>query len=410
MGTPEKHALLSASAAHRWMKCTAAPLYEEQFPAGTSEYAREGTLAHSICELLARKRFTPISTRKFNSDLKKLQADPLYKPEMMNTAETYVGFLVEVCQRYDGPPHINMEVKVDLSDYVPDGFGTCDCIIIGGSILHITDYKHGQGVVVDAKENPQMMLYALGALKRYLPIFGDTITDVSMAIVQPRITLEVKEWCISVKELLAWGENTVKPIAEKAFNGRGEFCAGEHCKFCRGRDVCPERAKMNTALEDFKDFVTPNKAANPLDPAARKILGLPPVLTDEEVGDLLTRGACLVEWYEDLKAYALQAILEGKQIPGYKVVEGRSTRAFRDTDAALEKLMQSGFDRAAVYDYKPKTLAQLEKLIGPKKFAELVGDQIVKPRGKPTLAEASDARIEYNPAAADFAEVAKDER
>lgn len=408
MATPEKHALLSASAAHRWMKCTAAPLYEAQFPSETSEYALEGTLAHSVCELFARKRFTVMSTRKYNSELKKLQENPLFKPEMLATAETYLNYLREVYERYDGAPHVNVEVRVDLTDYVPDGFGTCDCIIIGGDTLHITDYKHGQGVVVDAEDNPQMMLYALGALKRYMPVFGDKIKNVSMAIVQPRITQDVKESRLSVDELLAWGENVVKPLAQKAYSGSGEFCAGAHCKFCRGRAVCPARAKLNTAVEEFKDCVTPDKAKDPLDPDSRKMLGLPPVLTDAEVGDLLTRGAGLVEWYENLREYALQAILSGKTIPGYKVVEGKSIRAFRDTDAALQTLLDSGVEKALIYDYKPKTLAQLEKVVGLKRFAELVGDQVVKPQGKPTLAGADDPRAVYSPAAVDFAGVKQD--
>ena len=280
--------------------------------------------------------------------------------------------------------------------------------ISGGDTLHITDYKHGQGVVVEAEGNPQMMLYALGALKRYTPVFGDKIKRVSMAIVQPRVTQDVKECEMTVDELLAWGENVVKPAAQKAFNGEGEFCAGAHCKFCRGRDVCPARAKLNTALEDFKDCITPDKAQNPLDPAARKVLGLPPVLTDAEVGDLLTRGANLVEWYEGLRSYALQAILDGKEIPGYKVVEGRSVRAFRDTDAALQKLMDSGFDKAVIYDYEPKTLAQLEKIVGAKRFAELLGDQIVKPKGKATLTDEKDPRAAYSSAVVDFAGVVQD--
>ena len=229
-----------------------------------------------------------------------------------------------------------------------------------------------------------------------------------MAIVQPRVTQDVKECEMTVDELLAWGENVVKPAAQKAFNGEGEFCAGAHCKFCRGRDVCPARAKLNIALEDFKDCITPDKAQNPLDPAARKVLGLPPVLTDAEVGDLLTRGANLVEWYEGLRSYALQAILDGKEIPGYKVVEGRSVRAFRDTDAALQKLMDSGFDKAIIYDYEPKTLAQLEKIVGAKRFAELLGDQIVKLKGKATLTDEKDPRAAYSSAVVDFAGVVQD--
>ena len=161
-------------------------------------------------------------------------------------------------------------------------------------------------------------------------------------------------------------------------------------------------------MEDFKDCITPDKAQNPLDPAARKVLGLPPVLTYAEVGDLLTRGANLVEWYEGLRSYALQAILDGKEIPGYKVVEGRSVRAFRDTDAALQKLMDSGFDKAVIYDYEPKTLAQLEKIVGAKRFAELLGDQIVKPKGKATLTDEKDPRAAYSSAVVDFAGVVQD--
>lgn len=408
MATPSSHALLSASASHRWLVCTAAPRFEADFPAQTSKYAEEGTLAHSICELFARRKFTDLSTRKYNSELKKLQAHPMYNPEMLTTAEFYVAYLYEKCMSYEVMPHISFEVRVDLTEVIPDGYGTCDCCIIGGDTLHITDYKHGAGVPVDTNNNSQMMLYAYGALKRYSMIYGDTIKHVSMAIVQPRITQDVKEASMPVDALVKWAEGYVKPIAHVAYEGKGEFVAGDHCKFCRGKEQCPMRAKVNTALEDFKDCIFPDQAQNPLDPAARAMLGLPKVLTDEEVGDLLTRGKHLTEWYEDLQAYALRAILAGKTIPGYKVVEGRSARAFRDTDAALQALMDSGIDKAVIYDYKPKTLAQLEKIVGAKDFARLVGDQVYKPEGKPTLAVASDSRAPYNSATSDFAGVQDD--
>ena len=175
MPTPRQHALLSASSAHRWLACTAAPHFEENFPDGTSSYAEEGTLAHAICELYARKKFTVLSTRKFNSELKKLQARPLYSDEMLRTAEAYVDYLTEKAMQYATPPHVAMEVKVDLTAYVPDGFGTCDCIMIGGDTLHITDYKHGKGVPVSAENNPQMRLYALGALKLYGPMIRNDL-------------------------------------------------------------------------------------------------------------------------------------------------------------------------------------------------------------------------------------------
>lgn len=180
MPTPKKHALLSASGAHRWLACTAAPHFEENFPDSTSPYAEEGTLAHAICELYARKKFTVMSTRKFNSELKKLQANPIYAEEMLRTAEAYVGYLTEKAMQYDFAPHVALEVKVNLTDYIPEGFGTCDCIMIGGDTLHITDYKHGKGVKVSAVDNPQMQLYALGALRLYKPVYGDRIKRVSM--------------------------------------------------------------------------------------------------------------------------------------------------------------------------------------------------------------------------------------
>lgn len=406
MASPATHALLSASAAHRWLVCTAAPQYEATFPdSGGTDYTREGTLAHSVCELCAQRKFFGLSTRKYNSDLKKLQASPYYKPEMLETADFYVSYLYEKCMTYAEMPHVSFEVRVDLSDIIPDGFGTCDCTIIGGDTLHITDYKHGQGVVVEAAENPQMMLYAYGALKRYMPIYGDSIKHVSMAIVQPRVTYEVKEYALTVTELIAWGQEFVKPRAQLAHEGKGEFVAGDHCRFCRGKEVCPMRAKQNTALEDFAGCVLPNKAENPLDPAARKILGLPPILTNAEIGDLLTRGKNLVSWYEDLQSCALQIVLNGGLIPGYKAVEGKSNRAFRDAEAAMATLVESGVDKDSMYDVKPKTLAQLEKLVGAKRFAELVGDQVFKPVGKPTLAVESDVRPVYSSASSDFAEV-----
>ena len=193
MPTPRQHALLSASSAHRWLACTAAPHFEESFPDGTSSYAEEGTLAHAICELYARKKFTVLSTRKFNSELKKLQARPLYSDEMLRTAEAYVDYLTEKAMQYATSPHVAMEVKVDLTAYIPDGFGTCDCIMIGGDTLHITDYKHGKGVPVSAENNPQMRLYALGALRLYGPIYGDQIKRVSMGICQPRLSQEASE-------------------------------------------------------------------------------------------------------------------------------------------------------------------------------------------------------------------------
>lgn len=408
MPTPNAHALLSASSAHRWLKCTAAPLFEQNFPSGTSEYAEEGTLAHSVCELYARKKFTVMSTRKFNSELKKLRERPLFSEEMIRTAETYVEYLTEKAMGYTSTPHVAFEVRVDLSEYIPEGFGTCDCVMIGDDTLHITDYKHGKGVPVSALDNSQMRFYALGALKLYRPIFGDTIKKVSMGICQPRLSDTASEDALTAEALLAWGES-VKPIAREAHDGPGTFCPGDHCRFCRGKAQCRARAEQNSAFADFKDCVPagkvpPEQASLPAE--ARAVLGLPPVLTDAEIGELLIKAESLVQWYKDLQSYATEALLAGKEIPGWKIVAGKSNRAFKDTDAAIKAVIALGYDEAMLYERKPKTLTEIESLLGKKKFAEALADHVTKPLGKPTLAPASDKREPYNTAAADFAGVA----
>lgn len=390
---PDKHAVLSASSAHRWLVCTAAPRYEEQFPAETSVYAQEGTLAHSICELMARKRFTPMSKSGYDAELEKLKADPLFLPEMLTTAEFYVNFLTEKANTYDSKPYVALEVVVDYAEWVPEGFGTCDCVMIGGDTLRITDYKHGKGEVVSAVGNPQMRLYALGALRKYRPLYGDAIQNVAMAIVQPRVTEDCSEEVISVKDLLDWGES-IKPVAMQAFSGMGTFNpTPQACRFCRGRAVCKARAAVNTALEEFRDCVLPGKPAD----------GVHNALSYEEVGELLTRGAGLVQWYEDLKAFALESLLDGKLVPGFKVVAGRSNRVFKDQPAAFEVLKAAGYDEAVLYERKPLSLSEVEKLVGKKAFADLLGAQVDKPVGKPTLVPESDKREPYSGAKADFA-------
>ena len=392
---PEKHALLSASSASRWLKCTAAPRFEEHLPERTSEYAEEGRLAHSICELKTLKKFTVMTSRTYTTRLNKLKKDPLYSEEMDKTSDLYIEHLTEQAMLYDSTPTVVAEVQVDFGEYVPEGFGTCDNVMIGGDTLSITDYKHGKGVPVSAVGNPQMRLYALGALKRYAPVFCDAIKKVRMSIDQPRLDSYTTD-TITVEELLAWGES-IKPIAQKAFSGLGEFVPGDHCRFCRGKAQCRARANTHTALEDFKDCVLPDKPA-PDD--------LTRTLTDAEIGDLLIRGQQLVQWYKDLEDYATKALLDGKPIEGWKLVAGRSNRTFTDQDAAIKAVIAAGYDEALVYDRKPKTLSELEKLMGKSEFADKIGSYVIKPPGKPTLAPATDKREAYNPAAADFAGIA----
>lgn len=412
MPTPNKHALLSASSAHRWLACTAAPRFEENFPDGSSTYAEEGTLAHEICELYAKKKFTVMTNRKFNAELKKHQAKPLYQPEMLKTAEAYVEYLTEKAMSYQATPYVATEVKVDLTDYIPDGFGTCDCVMIGGDTLHITDYKHGKGVPVSAVENPQMRLYALGALKLFSAVYGDAIKNVSMGICQPRLSEAASEDAMTTDELLAWGES-IKPTAREAYDGPGKFCPGDHCRFCKGKAQCGARAEHFMEFAEFAnaDIAGRLTAAEAEEREKAVLLGasLPPLLSDKDVGDLLTKAEGLATWYKDLQDYATSALLGGGEIPGYKLVEGRSNRAFRDVDEAIQALINAGYDEAVIYDRKPKTLSELEKLMGKKAFAELLSDQIVKPRGKPTLVKASDKREAYNLGAAEFDEKGGDE-
>lgn len=400
---PDKHAILSPSAAHRWLHCTPAPRVEAEFPETTSEYAEEGRLAHSVCELAVKKKFTVMNNRTYNSRLKKLKADPKWDDEMLSTAAAYVEHLTEHAMRFEHAPYVALEVQVDITDYAPEAFGTCDCVMIGGDELIITDYKHGKGVPISAQDNPQMLLYALGALKLYRPIYGDMIRRISTYIDQPRLG-SYDGTSMTVEELLAWGES-IKPKAAAAFMGTGEFAPGEWCRFCRAKAKCRARADQNTALEDFKDCI-PLGRSIPMQ-AEYDATGFKPsnCLTDEEIGALLVRAEGLVAWYNDLKEYALAACLNGKTIPGWKAVEGRSTRAWTDQDAALEALMAGGVEEAIIYDRVPKTLAQLEKVIGKQRFGELVGGMITKSPGKPALATENDKRPAYNGAAADFSEV-----
>lgn len=391
---PRKHALLSASSASRWLNCTASPRFEENLPERVSEDAQKGTLAHAIAELKVLKKFTIMTNRAYTTKLNKLKKDPFYDPEMDKTTDLYVEHLVERAMTYPSVPTVAAEVSVDFSEYVPDGFGTCDCVMIGGDTLSIIDYKHGKGVAVSAEGNSQMRLYALGALKRYASVFGDAIQQVHMSIDQPRLDSYTTD-TITVEELKSWGES-IKPIAQKAFSGLGEFVPGKHCHFCRGKAQCRARANVNTALEDFKDCV-PQGAATPEQLAAGKKL-----LSDQEIGDLLIRGKHLIQWYKDLEDYATKALLEGKAIEGWKLVEGRSNRTFTDQDAALQAVIAAGYDEALVYERKPKSLSELERLMGKAEFKEKLGDFVVKPQGKPTLALSTDKREAYSSAAADF--------
>ena len=380
------HALLSPSAAHRWLNCTKAPRLEATLPVKTSSYAEEGTLAHSVCEITAKKHFKKITAAEYANSLKELKTHELWNNEMLSTAEAYTEHLAEKAMTFSGEPYTAFEVLVDISNYAPEAFGRCDCIMFGYDTLIITDYKHGKGVSVSAKENPQMMLYALGALNLYQPIFGNAIKKINICIDQPRID-NYDNWECTKEDLLAWGES-IKSTAEMAFKGLGSYNVGAWCRFCRANGICKAQAeKQITAFDDFKTQQD--------------------LMTVEEIGAALKKGESLVSWYESLQKVALEKLLNGEEIPDYKVVEGRSQRAWTNQDEALETLQNAGIEKAIIYDSVPKSLSQLEKLLGVAKFAELVGQFVIKPHGKPTLASAADKRPVFNSAVIDFSTVAK---
>ncbi|MDD2401962.1 MAG: DUF2800 domain-containing protein [Clostridia bacterium] len=364
------HALLGSSSAHRWLNCTPSARLEETIPEVISEYAEEGGLAHEIAELKLRKQFIePMGPRIFSSNLKKLQNRKLYDAEMLIHTETYLDYVSSIVHGFNAPPYIAIEKKLDYGTYAPEGFGTGDCIIIGGNTLHVIDFKYGKGVPVSAEENPQMKLYALGAYTAYSILYP--IETIKMAIVQPRKDT-VSEYEISINDLLAWGES-IKPIAQKAFNGEGEFVPGDHCRFCHAKSLCRARSEFHTALEDCH-------------------MMKPPLISNDEVGEILVRAQNLAGWVKDLEEYALSECLKGVEIPNWKAVEGRSKRQFTDQDEAFKVLIANDIKKAMLYTREPLTLAATEKLLGKARFRELLAEYVNTPPGKPTLAPISDKR------------------
>lgn len=381
------HAILSASGAHKWMNCPPSARLEEHIPNTSSEYAKEGTLAHELGELTLKKELGLITSRKFNSEFKKIKADKLYTEDMPDYVGTYVDTCLEkVAEAKVKTPDavFAIEQRLDFSQYVPQGFGTGDFVVIADGTIEVCDLKYGKGVPVSAEFNPQMMLYALGALAEYEFLYD--IQNVRMTIIQPRLD-SISSFEMTIDELTEWGEYNVKPLAELAFKGEGEFKAGEHCGFCRVNSTCRARADKNMELAQY-DFQTP------------------PTLDNNDVAFILSRVDELVKWASDVKEFALDQALKGEEFDGFKLVEGRSNRKYTDADKVAEVLITNSYSEDLIY--KPKELQGLtamEKVVGKKKLLDLVGDYIVKPPGKPTLVPDTDKRPVYNPAKADFTDI-----
>lgn len=378
MSDEKKHALLSASSSHRWLKCTPSARLEEQFEEETSDYAKEGTLAHEIAEFKVNNFiFETLSKRSYNAKLKKFEKEELYNPEMLTHTETYLEYIKGLMLESPIKPFSAIEQTVDYSTYAPEGFGTADFLMIRENTLTIVDFKYGKGVEVSAVENPQMKLYALGAYEQF-KLFYD-IKTVKMAIVQPRID-NISEYELPIMDLLNWGNTVVKPQAEKAFKGEGEFEEGEHCKFCRAKGKC--RYRNETNLQKYED--------------ARNTQ----IISNTELGQVLSKIEGLDTWLKDLKATALKEILQGHKVEGWKAVEGKSNRKIVDIDKAFEIIEAGGIERALLYETSPISLTELEKVVGKKKLGELIGDYIEKPKGAPTLAKESDKRKNYKESSA----------
>ena len=373
---PDVHAKYSPSHAAIWGTCTASLEAEAGIPDKSSAYAAEGTLAHAIAELKVLKKFTPMSLTEYKNRLGKLKADPLYQPEMDGYTDAYIDEITKVCHAFPQKPYVVAEKRLHMEHIVPDCFGTADCVVICGDALHIFDFKYGKGVAVSADHNPQMRLYALGAVLEYALLFGEPKT-VTTHIVQPRLdNFDSEE--MQLAELTGWGAD-LKHKMENALLYGTEFVPGEHCRFCKAKSICRARAESLLTLEEPKSRMERGEA-----------------LTDAEIGDILLRAQTLENWVKGLEEYAQTKLLSGGEIPGWKLVEGRSVRTITDTDKAFGVLTSSGYDSDLLYERKPLGLTALEKLCGKKHLTELIGDYIQKPAGKPTLAPVSDKRKAFS--------------
>lgn len=388
---PDRHALLGPSGASRWLVCTPAPRLEETLPEKPSIFAERGHLAHELAEMKVNRWLDPkgITTRTYNARIKKLKArhfegEDLWEPAMDGNTDAYLDFIKETANALPERPFIAVEQEVDLAEYIPESFGTADCIVIGSGILHVIDYKNGAGVPVSAFENTQMKLYALGAFLKYGLLFE--IHTIRMSIFQPNVSPEPQTWETTTPALLEWADG-IKPAAIKAFNGDGEFVPGEHCRFCRAAPTCRAHAEHMLKAEGFAPM-------------------LPPLISLEEASDILTRTRELAGYITKLEKYILDQCLDGKEVPGWKAVEGRSNRRFTDIDAAFAKARASGIADELLFERKPITLSQLEKTMGKPIFAIQLKEFITKPPGAPTLVPDTDKRpaISKATAAEDFKE------
>lgn len=371
------HALLSASGADRWMNCPPSARLEETEANESSIYAREGAFAHDLAELKVRNHLGEISKVEFKKNLQGLKKNEFYNKELEEYVDSYVDFAIEKINEHK-VGIVFVEKRVDYSCICKEGFGTCDLLILDKDTIEVIDLKFGKGLRVDARDNSQLKLYALGAVDNFNFIFE--AKKVITTIVQPRLD-HISTDELEVEELLAWGEKEVKPKADLAYEGDGEFNPGEHCRFCRVKDRCRARADENMKLAqlDFKDA---------------------PLLTDLEVVRVLEQVDELVKWGKDIEKYAyLEAVNNDKEWPGFKLVEGRRTRRYSSEEKVAEKLLEAGYEEEKIYSKSLLSLTKLEKELGKDEFEEIIGSLIERPPGKLKLVPDDDKRIEVSSSA-----------
>lgn len=360
---PEVHATLSASGAHRWLNCTASPSLEAGLPSTAGEAAAEGTRAHSMAEAKLRARLTGETYTGESSG------------EMGEATDAYVDLVTTIATGLS-PADVAVEQRVDFDHLVPGGFGTADCVILSDKVLHIVDLKYGMGVRVEAEGNPQLRLYALGALAEFGILYD--FETVRMTIFQPRLdstsTAEMTR-----AELEEWGETVVAPAARAADAGQGEFRPGEWCRWCKAKAICRARAEENLAL-------------------ARLEFAPAPTLEPEEVASVVEQAGRLASWAKDVESWAKDRLKEGTEMPGLKLIAGRGRRSFTDADRVATVASEAGY---TTHEMRLLPLTSIEKQMGKKTFAELLGDLVTKTEGEPQLVAASDPRPAWTPVTAE---------
>lgn len=371
------HALLSPSSSHRWMNCTPSARLEENIPSTGSAASEEGTVAHELAEHAIRKylagEYTPLLDELPVPD--EIRNNKYYSSEMEHYVTDYVCYVCDIYELEEGAK-MSIERKFDLTTYVPECFGSCDCDIVGNTVLNIIDLKYGKGVQVDANGNSQLMMYAIGVLNSLEPHHRAKIEKVRMHIAQVRLgNYSVFE--MSAQDLTHWAIHVLRPTAEKAFAGQGETKVGAHCKFCKFKAPC--RAQRDALVNEFETH------------------GETKALSLEEIGDILNKADMFSDWLASVKQFAMSEALSGKHINGWKLVEGRSARVIKDEAEALKRLTEAGFDRETLINTKIKGIGDLERTVGKKPLTVLLDDVIIKPQGAPTLAPESDKREPIQP-------------